>query len=168
MCALEDKMAISVGDRLPDASFKVITSDGPAEVATSDIFPGKTVVLFAVPGAYTPTCHMNHLPGFLDNIEALKAKGVDSVAVVSVNDMWVMDQWSKDTGGKGKIQYLSDGSADFTKAIGMELDASGAGMGIRSKRYAMIVKDGVVTTLNVEDVPSEATLSGAAPILSAL
>lgn len=161
-------MSIKVGDRLPEAVFKIMTADGPAEVKTGDIFNGKTVVLFAVPGAFTPTCHRNHLPGFLENERAIKAKGVDTIAVVGVNDVFVMDAWAKSTGGEGKIAFLADGSAQFTKAIGLELDATAAGLGIRSKRYAMVVKDGVVTALNVEEAPGQATVSGAAAILEVL
>ncbi|MBA5778388.1 peroxiredoxin [Stappia sp. F7233] len=161
-------MSIKVGDRLPEASFKIMTADGPAEVTTADIFSGRTVVLFAVPGAFTPTCHRNHLPGFLENERAIKAKGVETIAVVSVNDVFVMDAWAKSTGGEGRITFLADGSANFAKAIGLELDATAGGLGIRSKRYSMIVKDGVVTALNVEDAPGQATVSGAAAILEAL
>ena len=160
-------MTIQVGDKLPDATFNIMTADGPAEQAGSDLFSGKTVVLFAVPGAFTPTCHLNHLPGFVEHADTIFSKGVDTIAVVSVNDVFVMDAWKK-AAGNDKIVFLADGSAVFTKAIGMDLDATGFGMGTRSKRYAMIVKDGVVTTLNVEDTPGTADVSGAAAILSAL
>jgi peroxiredoxin len=161
-------MAIKIGEKLPDATFKTMGPDGPVEIGTKDIFPGKSVVLFAVPGAFTPTCHRNHLPGFLDNQATLKEKGIDTIAVVSVNDVFVMDAWAKATGGDGKILFLADGSAAFAKAVGMELDASGFGMGLRSKRYAMVVRDGVVETLNVEETPGQATISGAAAIVAAL
>ncbi|MCA1297775.1 peroxiredoxin [Stappia indica] len=161
-------MTIKVGDTLPEASFKTMSADGPAEVKSGELFAGKTVVLFAVPGAFTPTCHLNHLPGFVEHAQTIRAKGVDQIAVVSVNDVFVMEAWQKASGAGDKILFLADGSADFTKAIGMELDASGFGMGLRSKRYAMIVKDGKVTELNVEDAPGEATVSGAAAILTAL
>ncbi|MHC5654581.1 peroxiredoxin [Stappia sp.] len=160
-------MTIKVGDKLPDAKFKIMTADGPAERTSADLFSGRTVVLFAVPGAFTPTCHLNHLPGFVEHADTILSKGVDEIAVVSVNDVFVMDAWEK-ASGAGKIAFLADGSAEFTKAIGLELDASGFGMGVRSKRYAMIVKDGVVTALNVEDTPGTAEVSGAAAILSAL
>ena len=160
-------MAIKIGDTLPDVTFKTMTPEGPKEIGTDALFAGKTVVLFAVPGAFTPTCHRNHLPGFLENVDAIKAKGVDSIAVVSVNDVFVMDAWSKATGGDGKILFLADGSAGFAKAIGMELDASGFGMGLRSKRYAMVVKDGVVDVLNIEEAPG-VSVSGAAAVLAAL
>ncbi|MBL8574360.1 MAG: peroxiredoxin [Hyphomicrobiaceae bacterium] len=159
---------IAIGDKLPEGKFKISTNDGPAEKSVAEVFGGKTVVLFAVPGAFTPTCHMNHLPGYLDNLEAIKAKGVDTVAVTAVNDVFVMKAWAEATGGKDRILFLADGSADFAKAIGLELDASAFGLGIRSKRYSMIVKDGVVTALNVEDVPSQASASGAAELLKQL
>jgi len=161
-------MSIQAGDTLPDATFKTMTADGPADQSASDLFAGKTVVLFAVPGAFTPTCHLNHLPGFVEHADTILSKGVDTIAVVSVNDVFVMDAWAKASGAGDKILFLADGSADFTKAIGMELDASGFGMGVRSQRYAMIVKDGKVTTLNVEDAPGTAEVSGAAGILNAL
>ena len=161
-------MAIQVGDRLPDAAFTIMTADGPGKTTTAELFAGKKVILFALPGAFTPTCHKNHLPGFLENLEIFKAKGIDSIAVTSVNDVFVMDAWANATGGKGKIDFLADGNADFAKAIGMELDASGGGMGIRSQRYAMIVEDGVVKTLNVEEKRGQAIASGAAALLELL
>jgi len=161
-------MTIQVGDKLPEATFKTMTADGPAEIGTDALFAGKTVVLFAVPGAFTPTCHRNHLPGFLENADAIKAKGVDEIAVVSVNDVFVMDAWAKATGAEGKITFLADGSADFARKLDLVLDASGFGLGLRSKRYAMVVKDGVVRTLNIEEVSSQATVSGAAAVLAAL
>lgn len=161
-------MSISIGDSLPAAVFKEKTSDGLAEVNVADIFDGKKVVLFAVPGAFTPTCHLNHLPGYLEHHDAIKAKGVDDIVVVSVNDAFVMGSWADVTGGIGKIRYLSDWDASFTKAIGMETDLSGGTLGIRSKRYSMIVENGKVTALNVEDVPSEAVSSGATNLLEQL
>jgi len=161
-------MTISTGEKLPEASFKFMGKDGPEEISVSDLTSGRKVVLFGVPGAFTPTCHMNHLPGFLKHLDAIKAKGVDEVGVISVNDMFVMNEWANATGGKGKIHYLSDGSADFTKAAGLELDMSGFGMGIRSKRYSMIVEDGVLKALNIEEAPGTADLSGAAAILDQL
>lgn len=161
-------MAISVGDKLPDASFKVMTDDGPDTVTTADVFGGKKVVLFAVPGAFTPTCHAKHMPTFVDNIDALKAKGVDTVACVSVNDIFVLDAWAKDTGAKGAITLLADGSADFTKAIGMVFDANQIGMGIRSLRYAMVVDDGVVKVLNVATERGTLGETDADSILAAL
>ena len=161
-------MTISVGDRLPDATFKTITDDGPADMTTADVFGGKTVAAFAVPGAYTPTCHAKHLPGFLDNLDALKAKGVDSVACIAVNDMFVVNAWAKDSNAAGKILFLADGNGDFTKAVGLDFDGSGFGLGTRSRRYAMLVEDGVVKTLNVEESPGVAEASSAEELLKAL
>lgn len=158
-------MTIAVGDTLPHATFKVMTSDGPAERTTEELTRGRRVVLFGVPGAFTPTCDRNHLPGFLQNLDAIRAKGVDEVAVVSVNDMFVMNAWAKASGGDGKITFLADGSAEFTKAVGLELDASGFGMGLRSKRYSMLVENGVVKILNVEETASKAEVSGADALL---
>jgi peroxiredoxin len=159
---------IKVGDRLPSAKFKVMTAEGPAERTTDDVFKGKKVVLFAVPGAFTPTCHKNHLPGFLKNADTIKAKGVNTIAVTGVNDVFVMDAWKKDTGAAGKIEFLADGSADFAKALELSLDASAGGLGIRSKRYSMIVEDGVVKALNVEEAPGKAELSGAEALMKQL
>lgn len=161
-------MSIAVGENLPEATFRVMTADGPAEKSTADVFAGKTVAAFAVPGAYTPTCHAKHVPGFLENLDALKAKGVDDVVCIAVNDVFVLDKWAKDTGADGKIGFLSDGNGDFTRAIGQELDASAVGLGKRSKRYAMLVSDGVVKVLNVEDVPSTAEASSAEELLKSL
>ncbi len=146
-------MTIKVGDRIPDSKFTVMGPDGPAARTTDEVFKGRKVAIFAVPGAYTPTCHKNHMPGFVDRVAELKAKGIDAVACTAVNDVFVLDNWSKDTGAAGKIEMLADGSADFTKAIGLEIDLTGFGLGVRSKRYAMLVDDGVVKILNVEDSP---------------
>jgi peroxiredoxin len=159
---------VKVGDRLPNAKFKVMTAEGPAEKTTDDVFKGKKVVLFAVPGAFTPTCHKNHLPGFLNNADAIKKKGVDTIAVTGVNDVFVMNAWKKETGAEGKIEFLADGSADFAKALELSLDASAGGLGIRSKRYSMIVEDGVVKALNVEEAPGKAELSGADALMKQL
>jgi peroxiredoxin len=161
-------MAISIGDTLPSAVFKQKTYDGMAEVSVAEIFDGKKVVLFAVPGAYTPTCHSNHLPGYLENRDAILAKGVDEIAVVAVNDAFVMGAWEQSTCGEGKLRYLSDWDSSFTKAVGMEMDLSGGTLGMRSKRYSMIVVDGKVTALNVEDSPGEAVTSGASKLLEQL
>ena len=159
---------IKVGDRLPNAKFKVMTAEGPAERTTDDVFKGKKVVLFAVPGAFTPTCHKNHLPGFLKNADAIKGKGVNTIAVTGVNDVFVMNAWKKDTGAEGKIEFLADGSADFAKALELSLDATAGGLGIRSKRYSMIVDDGVVKSLNIEEAPGKAEVSGAENLLKQL
>ncbi|MGE0054214.1 MAG: peroxiredoxin [Hyphomicrobium sp.] len=148
-------MTIKVGDRLPAAKFMTMGPEGPVAKTTDELFKGKKVALFAVPGAFTPTCHKAHLPGFVDRVDELKAKGVDTVACAAVNDVFVMDEWAKATGSDGKILMLTDDGASFTKAIGLDIDLSGAGigLGVRSKRYAMMVEDGVVKVLNVDDSP---------------
>lgn len=161
-------MAIKVGDRLPSANFMIMTADGPKPQSTDDIFKGKKVVLFAVPGAFTPTCHKNHLPGLISNADAIKAKGVDTIAVTAVNDVFVMDAWKKATSAGGKIEFLADGSAEFAKAIGQTDDRTARGMGIRSQRYAMLVDDGVVKVLNIEEVAGKADISGAENLLKQL
>ena len=143
-------MAIKVGDKLPQATFTTMGPDGPKPVTTDEVFAGKTVALFAVPGAFTPTCSQRHLPGFKDKAAELKSKGVDAIACVSVNDVFVMDAWGKDQGVGQEIIMLADGNGDFTKALGLELDGSRFGMGQRSQRYSMIVGDGTVKQLNVE------------------
>jgi len=161
-------MPIKVGDRLPNTTFRVMTPEGPKPKTTEEVFKGKKVVLFAVPGAFTPTCHKNHLPGFVKNAEAIKGKGIDSIAVTSVNDPFVQDAWKKASDPDNKIDFLADGSGDFAKAVGMELDASANGLGMRSKRYCMVVEDGVVKTLNIEDAPGKADVSGAENLLKGL
>ena len=161
-------MTIEVGSRLPNTTFRRLGPNGPETLMTEDVFAGKKAVLFAVPGAFTPTCHRNHLPGYLDNLDAFAAKGVDVVAVTSVNDVFVHDAWADATGAKGKLTFLSDGNGDFAKAIGLDLDASGGGLGLRSKRYAMILDDMVVTYLVVEDSPGKADVSTAENTLAAL
>lgn len=161
-------MTIKVGDRLPQATFKTMTADGAKPRTTDEVFKGKKVVLFAVPGAFTPTCHKNHLPGFRDNAAAIRAKGVDAIAVTSVNDVFVMDAWAKATGAEDKLEFLADANADFAKAIGLDIDmAQGLGFS-RSKRYAMLVEDGVVKALNVEDTPGKADISSAENLMKAL
>ena len=159
-------MTIKVGDRLPDVTFATMGANGPEKRKTSDIFAGKKVALFAVPGAYTPTCHKSHMPGFVDRAGELAAKGIDTIACTAVNDVFVLDNWSKDTGAAGKIEMLADGSGDFAKALGLEIDLSGFGLGVRSKRYAMLVDNGVVKVLNVEDSPPVAEKSSAANLCS--
>lgn len=156
-------MTISVGDNLPDATFKVMGDDGIDDVTTADVFAGKTVAVFAVPGAFTPTCHNDHVPGYLGELEAFKAKGVDTVACLAVNDVFVMDAWSKATGADGKIVFLADGNGEFVKAAGLDLDLTAGGLGLRSQRFSMLVKDGKVEVLNIEkdtslDVSSAANL----------
>ncbi|MDP3898146.1 MAG: peroxiredoxin [Mesorhizobium sp.] len=161
-------MTIAPGNPVPDATFKTMTADGAANVTTGELFAGKKVVIFGVPGAFTPTCSMNHLPGFIENHDAILAKGIDTIAVVSVNDHHVMNAWAKASGGNGKIQFLADGNADFAKATGLDLDMSKGGMGTRFRRFSMIVDDGVVTQLNIEEMPGKADISGAARILEQL
>ena len=143
-------MAIKVGDKLPQATFNTPTNDGPKPLTTDDVFAGKTVALFAVPGAFTPTCSAKHMPGFVQEAAAFRAKGVDTIACVSVNDVFVMKAWGEDQKVGDDILLLADGSGNFTRDIGLEMDANRFGMGTRSQRYSMIVKDGVVTELNVE------------------
>ncbi|RCW21497.1 peroxiredoxin [Ciceribacter lividus] len=161
-------MTIAVGDKLPSATFKEKTPDGPVELTTDALFKGKRVVVFGVPGAFTPTCSANHLPGYLENRDAIFARGVDDIAVVSVNDWHVMGAWAQSSGGMGKIHFLADWDASFTTALGLDTDLSVGGLGVRSKRYSMLVEDGRVKTLNVEDVPSQATVSSAATMLGQL
>ena len=160
-------MTIQIGDRLPQATFRVMTPDGPAPRTTDDIFKDRKVVLVAVPGAFTPTCHRNHLPGYVQKAQEIKAKGVDAIAVTSVNDVFVMDAWAKASGADG-LEFLADGNGDFAKALGLAMDGTGFGLGVRSKRYAMVVDDGVVQALNVEDTPSKADVSGAENLLNGL
>jgi peroxiredoxin len=160
-------MAIKVGDRIPSASFTVMTAEGPKPKSTDDIFKGKKVVLFAVPGAFTPTCHKNHMPGFVTNADAIKAKGIDTIAVTGVNDVFVMDAWKK-ASQADKIEFLADGSANFAKAIGLSMDLGERGLGTRSQRYCMVVEDGVVKKLNVEEGPGKAEASGAENLLKQL
>lgn len=159
-------MTIKVGEKLPEAKFTVMTGDGPAERSTADIFAGKKVALFAVPGAFTPTCQQQHVPGFVARFEELKGKGIDTIACTAVNDIFVLSQFAKDTGAAGKIVMLADGNADFAKAIGLDIDLSSRGFGVRSKRYSMLVDDGVVKVLNVEDIPPQHDKSSAATLCS--
>jgi peroxiredoxin len=159
-------MTIAPGEMLPDATFKVRTPEGLKDVTTKDLTAGKRVVLFAVPGAFTPTCHAKHLPSYLEHLDALKAKGIDTVACVSVNDAFVLDAWAKQAGVDDRILMLADGNATFTKAVGLDFDGSGFGLGTRSKRYAMLVEDGAVKALNVEESPGVMEVSGADKILA--
>ena len=161
-------MTISVGDPLPNATFRTKTEDGMNDLSVDDIFKGKTVVLFGVPGAFTPTCSMNHLPGFLDDNAEIRAKGVDEIAVVSMNDPFVMAVWEEAKEASGKILFLSDGNGEFIRAAGLDIDLSAAGLGTRSKRFSMIVKDGLVTYLAIEDSPGEAEKTSARNVLAEL
>ena len=161
-------MAIKAGDKLPsDLKLKEMSDAGPKDVTVGEIFKGKKVVLFAVPGAFTPTCSMKHLPGFLEQASAIKAKGVDEIVCLSVNDAFVMGAWGKANNASGKVRMLADGNGEFTKAVGLTLDASGFGMGTRSQRYALIVKDGAVQEVLVEPGPG-LNVSSAATVLSKL
>jgi peroxiredoxin len=160
-------MTIKVGDSIPSAKLRHMTAEGPKEITTDEIFKGKKVVLFAVPGAFTPTCSAKHLPSFLQNAAAIKAKGIDTIACIAVNDAFVMGAWGKAQNTEGKVLMLADGNATFTKELGLEMDGSGFGLGTRSKRYAMVVQDGKVTTLNVEP-PGAFEISSGDSILKAL
>jgi peroxiredoxin len=160
-------MSIKVGERLPQAKFRVMTAEGPAWKSTDDIFKGKKVALFAVPGAFTSTCHKMHVPSIVQNADALKAKGVNTVAVTSVNDVFVMDAWQK-ASGADNVEFLADGNGEFAKAIDLTLDASGNGLGLRSKRYAMLVDDGVVKKLNIEEAPGKVEVSGGEALVKEL
>lgn len=160
-------MTIKVGDRVPQIDFMTMTPDGPQLVKASDLWDGKTVALFAVPGAFTPTCSAKHLPGFRDHAEDLKGKGVDAIACVSVNDAFVMGAWAESQHVGPDVKLLADGNGEFTKAVGLEMDGSKYGMGLRSQRYSMLVKDGVVAELNVEQ-PGEFKVSSAEHLLGQL
>ncbi|HEX3973291.1 MAG TPA: peroxiredoxin, partial [Stellaceae bacterium] len=143
-------MTIAVGDKIPSAKLKTMTAEGPKDISTDDIFNGKKVVLFAVPGAFTPTCSAKHLPGFVEKAADIKGKGIDTIACLAVNDAFVMGAWGKAQNTGEKVLMLADGAAAFTKQLGLDLDLTGPGMGVRSKRYAMLVDNGVVKALNVE------------------
>jgi peroxiredoxin len=163
----ETPMAIQVGDHLPEATFTTPSPEGPQQITTDQVFKGKKVVLFALPGAFTPTCSARHLPGFKDKAADFKAKGVDTIACLSVNDAFVMAAWAKDQGVEGQVLMLADGNADFTKKVGLEFDGAKFGMGVRSQRYALVAEDGVVTSLDVEQ-PGEFKVSAAEYVLEKL
>ncbi len=160
-------MAIKVGDTIPSMKLMMATPEGPKETSTDEVFKGKKVVLFAVPGAFTPTCSAKHLPGFVQSIDQIKAKGVDTVACIAVNDAFVMGAWAKSQGAEGKVLMLADGSGAFTKALGLELDLVARGMGVRSQRYALIADNGKVTYLGVEE-PGGFDVSRAEAVLAKL
>jgi glutaredoxin/glutathione-dependent peroxiredoxin len=161
-------MTIKAGDRMPEGKLALMGADGkPGSITTQELFAGKKVVLFAVPGAFTPTCSMKHLPGFVDQAAAIKAKGVDTVACMAVNDVFVMSAWGQSASAGDAVLMLSDGNGEYTKALGLELDASGFGMGARAKRFSAIVDDGVLTQLNIEP-PGEFGVSSADTILDQL
>ena len=154
-------MTIKVGDRLPETTFMTMSAEGPKPTKTADVFGGKRVALFAVPGAYTPTCHKQHMAGYVEKYDELKKKGFDTVACTAVNDIFVLTHWAQDSKADGKILMLGDGSAEFAKKLGLEVDLGPRGMGVRSQRYSMIVEDGVVKSLNVEPVPGHDVSSAA-------
>lgn len=159
---------IAEGEKLPEATLKLVTEDGSKDVTTAEFFGGRKVVLFGVPGAFTPTCSNNHLPGFIENYDAILARGVDAIAVVSINDQWVMKAWARFSGGEGKIAFLADGNGTFVRAAGLDANMEAAGFGTRSKRFSMIVDDGVVKKVNVEQARGQVIDSGAARILEQL
>ena len=160
-------MTISVGDKLPDVTLVKPTENGPEKIQSGEFFAGRKVALFSVPGAFTPTCSARHLPGYVEKADDLKAKGVDEIACTAVNDAFVLGAW-QGANDAASVTMLADGNADFAKAIGMELDASGNGLGIRSKRYSMLVEDGVVKKLNLEAMPGKVEVSGGDTLLEQL
>jgi peroxiredoxin len=161
-------MAISVGERLPEGTFMRMGESGPAQLSTKEVFEGKKVVLFGVPGAFTPACHKQHLPGYVQQYDQIKSKGVDTVACLAVNDPFVLDAWAKASGADHKILMLGDSTGDYVKRLGLEFDGSKAGLGTRSKRFSMVVDNGVVKELNVEEAPGQVTSSGAEATLCQL
>jgi len=150
-------MTIKAGDKIPSVELKTMTNDGPDSISTDSIFSGKKVVIFGLPGAFTPTCSAKHLPGFVEHAAAIKAKGVDTIACISVNDAFVMGAWAKDQNVNDKVLMLADGSADFAKATGLELDLISRGMGVRCQRFSMLVDDGVVKSVNIDEGTFEKT-----------
>ena len=161
-------MSINVGDKIPSVTLKQLTPEGVKEVTTDEIFGGKKVVFFAVPGAFTPACSQRHLPGFVERSADIKAKGVDEIACVAVNDAFVMGAWGREQKTEGKVRMLADGSGDLVRALGLELDLSKGGLGTRSQRYSMLVDNGVVKSLNIEKQPGQVDVSGAEAMLRAL
>jgi peroxiredoxin len=160
-------MTIQVGERLPSGKLKTMTPDGPRDVSTDDLFKGKKVILFAVPGAFTPTCDAKHLPGFVENAQGLKGKGIDTIACLSVNDVFVMNAWGKHSNAGDKVLMLADGNGDYARALGLELDARGFGMGTRGQRFAVVVDDGVAKSVHVEE-PGQFKVSSAEHLLGQL
>jgi glutaredoxin/glutathione-dependent peroxiredoxin len=161
-------MTIKVGDHLPETTFRVMTSEGPKPLTTAEVFGGKKVVLFGVPGAFTPTCHNNHLPGYVQHGELIRSKGVDDIAVIATNDPFVMKAWAEASNATGKVTFLSDGNAEFATATGLDLDGREFGLGIRTKRFSMVVENGVVKAMAIEETPRQAAVSGAEAMLSML
>ncbi|MGB6452328.1 MAG: peroxiredoxin [Steroidobacteraceae bacterium] len=160
-------MTIKAGDRMPQGTLKTMTQDGPKDVATDELFKGKKVVLFSVPGAFTPTCDAKHLPGFLQRAADLKAKGVDTIACMAVNDVFVMNAWGKSAGAGDKVLMLADGNGDYAKALGLTMDASRFGMGVRGQRFAIVVDNGIARQVHVEG-PGEFKVSAAEHVLAHL
>jgi peroxiredoxin len=159
-------MTIKVGDQLPESTFMTMTSEGPKPATTAEVFGGRRVALFAVPGAYTPTCHKQHMPGFVASAAEFKSKGIDMIACTAVNDIFVLTNWAKDSGAEGKITMLADGSAEFARKLGLDIDLGARGLGVRSRRYSMLVENGVVKVLNVEEAPPQHDKSSAANLLA--
>lgn len=161
-------MTVKIGDPIPKATFIVMTPQGPKQRTTEDIFPGRKVVLVGVAGAFTPVCDKGHLPGFVQNAGKFRAQGVDEIAVTSVNDVFVMDVWAKSAGAEGKVSLLADGNGDFARALGLTVDLTSLGLGVRSQRYSMLVENGIVRKLNVEASPGQIECSGAESLMAQL
>ena len=160
-------MTVKAGDKAPEGRFTIMKADGPGSISTDELFSGKKVVIFSVPGAFTPTCSMEHLPGFIKQADDFKNKGVDTIACMAVNDVFVMDAWGKHSGASDKVMMLADGNAEYARKLGLELDASGFGMGTRGQRFAMVVDNGVIKELFVE-APGEFKVSAAEHVLNSL
>lgn len=161
-------MTVKPGDKMPDAQLMHMSDAGPAPITTAELFDGKTVALFALPGAFTPTCSNQHLPGFIEKSEALRSAGVDTIICLSVNDAFVMGAWGEQQGAGGKVMMVGDGNGELTEKLGLSMDGYGFGMGTRSLRYSMIVRDGTIETLNVEGNPGQAVDSGVENLLAQL
>ena len=160
-------MTIQAGEKMPEGSFGIMTNDGPGAITSDELFSGKKVVLISVPGAFTPTCSMKHLPGFVEQAEALKAEGIDTIACTAVNDVFVMDAWGKDRGVGDSVLMLADGNGDYVRALGLEMDGTGFGMGMRGQRFAIVVEDGTATHVAVE-APGQFEVSKVEAILQAI
>ncbi|MEM7540177.1 MAG: peroxiredoxin [Pseudomonadota bacterium] len=159
-------MAIKAGEKMPSGALTVMTADGPGPMTTDELFSGKKVVLFSVPGAFTPACSAKHLPGFIEKAADIKGKGVDTIGCIAVNDVFVMDAWGKAQGAGESVMMLADGNGDYTKALGLELDASGFGMGTRGLRFALVIEDGVAAQVHLESAPTDVDASSAENILA--
>jgi glutaredoxin/glutathione-dependent peroxiredoxin len=159
---------IAAGKRVPNTTFQTMTEDGPVDITAREVFSGKSVILFGVPGAFTPSCHYIHLPSYIDEFETLRDAGIDTIACTAVNDVFVLDVWAQSTGGNNKILFLADGNADFALAAGLALDARALGLGLRSRRYALWARDGLVQAINIEEDPKQAEISTAYGMLKML